>query len=96
MAESAIKYTAAYWRRAINLVESPVHKCEDCGQIHGQFRITGTKHRVIVRVTLDDPTQDPSDPANIGLFCTDCRKVPKATKLTGKQISDLIGLLFPE
>ena len=90
-------YTDTFWERAAFLANRPQKWCEKCGVKDGEniSKLDQPKRKTIAAVRVALRESGNLSAANLGLFCTRCRRGPREIVVKPELIAKLTHDLFP-
>ena len=91
-------YTAEFWIRAIELATQQPKQCEQCHRPNGWVK-DDSKRKNKAKPLLVRPALRIGNgiyQANLGLFCTNCRRGKQVPKMSKAELDALILPLFPQ
>ena len=98
--ESTVEYTSEFFASLEKLLDRHPHTCRACGVADGEkaFRKNGTqdKSAAVVRLALIDPAGPPNRAENVAMFCTKCRRAPRAWQTPRRIPPSKLPQLFPD
>ena len=89
-------YTPEFWLRAIELQLRLDKVCEKCNRQDGWIPMDDKKKHVPLKVIVGLRFGETPYTANLGLFCTRCRRGKYQVKIKKSELDKLILPLFPE